>query len=132
MIHLLIVITGILLLAYAVLIFYYHRIWDQIPIQSDPVNLAIPRRLMVSVIIPARNEFSLIGHCLDSIFNQSYPKDYIEVIVVNDYSTDGTETLVLKHKLKCKLLNLSDYVTENLNSYKKKAIETAINFSSVN
>ncbi len=85
--------------------------------------------VMVSVIIPARNEFSRIGHCLDSIFNQSYPKDYIEVIVVNDYSTDGTATLVRGHKLKCKLLNLSDYVTENLNSYKKKAIETAINFS---
>ncbi len=86
--------------------------------------------VMVSVIIPARNEFLRIGYCLDSIFNQSYPKDFIEVIVVNDYSTDGTETLVLNHKLKCKLLNLSDYVAENLNSYKKKAIETGINHSS--
>jgi cellulose synthase/poly-beta-1,6-N-acetylglucosamine synthase-like glycosyltransferase len=130
-IHPLIVITGILLLVYALLIFYYHRIWDQIPYQSDPVNLPIPAMaVMVSVIIPARNEFSRIGYCLDSIFNQSYPKDFIEVIVVNDYSTDGTATLVLEHKLKCKLLNLSDYATENLNSYKKKAIETAINFSS--
>ncbi len=100
-----------LLLAYALLIFYYHRIWDQIPYQSDPVNLPVPEMaVMVSVIIPARNEFSRIGYCLDSIFNQSYPKDFIEVIVMNDYSTDGTATLVQEHKLKCKLLNLSDYV----------------------
>lgn len=131
MIHPLIVITGILLLVYALLIFNYHRIWDQIPYQSDPVNLPNPvKAVMVSVIIPARNEFSRIGYCLDSIFNQSYPKDFIEVIVVNDYSTDGTATLVLEHKLKCKLMNLSDFVSENLNSYKKKAIETGINFSS--
>ena len=49
-------------------------------------------------------KFSQIGKCLDSIFNQSYPKDSTEVIVVNDFSTDGTETLVSDHKLKCKLI----------------------------
>jgi len=113
------------------LIFYYHRIWERIPFHSDQFNLTIPATpIKVSVIIPARNEFSRITYCLDSIFNQSYPKDFIEVIVVNDYSTDGTATLVLEHKLKCKLLNLSDYVAENLNSYKKIAIATGINNSS--
>ncbi|HEV3221975.1 MAG TPA: glycosyltransferase [Puia sp.] len=131
MIHPLIVIIGILLVVYAMLIFYYHRIWDQIPSPAVPLDLPIPAvPVMVSVIIPARNEFLRIGYCLDSIFNQSYPKEFTEVIVVNDYSTDRTSTLVLEHKLNCKLLNLSDYITENLNSYKKKAIETGIAHSS--
>jgi cellulose synthase/poly-beta-1,6-N-acetylglucosamine synthase-like glycosyltransferase len=127
LIHLLIVITGILLLVYALLIFYYHRIWDQVPVPFDPPGSPAPATLiMVSVIIPARNEFLRIGNCLDSLFIQSYPKEYTEVIVVNDYSTDGTAAVVLEHKLKTKLMNLSDYVSENLNSYKKKAIETGI------
>jgi cellulose synthase/poly-beta-1,6-N-acetylglucosamine synthase-like glycosyltransferase len=130
-IHPLIIFTGILLLVYALLILYYHRIWDQIPVSGNPFDLTAPaRNVMVSVIIPARNEFLGIGNCLDSLFNQSYPKELTEVIVVDDYSTDGTAAMVLAHKLNCKLLKLSDYSSDNLNSYKKKAIETGIAHSS--
>jgi cellulose synthase/poly-beta-1,6-N-acetylglucosamine synthase-like glycosyltransferase len=131
-IHTIIAITGILLLVYALLIFYYHRIWDQIPSPADPMQeLSIPANpVKVSVIIPARNEVARIGQCLDSLFNQTYPKAFTEVIVVNDFSTDNTETLVSEHNLKCKVLNLSDYVSGDLNSYKKKAIETGISYSS--
>jgi len=131
LIHLLIVITGIFLLVYALLIFYYHRIWDQIPALFDPSDSpAHATTISVSVIIPARNEFMRIGNCLDSLFIQSYPKEYTEVIVVNDYSTDGTAAVVLEHKMTTKLINLSDYISGNLNSYKKKAIETGIAHSS--
>jgi cellulose synthase/poly-beta-1,6-N-acetylglucosamine synthase-like glycosyltransferase len=130
-IHPIIVITGILLLVYALLIFYYHRIWDQIPFPHDPPwDLAFPRPVKVSVVIAARNEAPVIGKCLDSLFSQSYPKDFLEVIVVNDFSTDKTAVTVLEHKINCTLLNLSDFVTDSLNSYKKKAIETGIAYSS--
>ena len=127
MIYPLFIFTGILLLVYALLILYYHRIWDQIPVSGDSFDLPISTPpVRVSVIIPARDEFLRIGKCLDSLFNQSYPKEFTEFIVVDDYSTDGTATIVLDHKLNCKLLKLSDYGSENLNSYKKKAIETGI------
>jgi cellulose synthase/poly-beta-1,6-N-acetylglucosamine synthase-like glycosyltransferase len=131
-IHTIIAVTGILLLVYALLIFYYHRIWDQIPLSAEPIpDWDIPANpVKVSVIIPARNEEAGIGQCLDSLFNQTYPNAFTEVIVVNDFSTDNTEALVLGHKLKSKVLNLSDYVSEDLNSYKKKAIETGISHSS--
>ena len=110
-IHPLIAFTGTLLLAYALLIFYYHRIWDQIPVSEDSSDSTQPaRNVRVSVIIPARNEVPGIGNCLDSLFNQSYPKEFTEVIVVNDYSTDGTAAIVIEHKLNCKLLKLSDYM----------------------
>lgn len=36
----------------------------------------------VSVIIPCRNEEKYIGKCLDSIIQQDYPKDKMEVLVV--------------------------------------------------
>lgn len=44
----------------------------------------------VSVIIPVHNGMLSIGPCLESIRRQSYPNDRIEVIVVNNLSTDET------------------------------------------
>src|SRR5690606_8238011 len=51
-------------------------------------------RPMVSVLIPAYNVGRYIGECLKSVFNQSY--DNIEVIVVNDGSTDDIENIISK------------------------------------
>jgi len=47
------------------------------------------KNLFVSVIIPARNEESFIGKCLDSVIAQDYPKDKLEVLVVDGMSEDG-------------------------------------------
>ena len=44
----------------------------------------------VSVIVPARNEADVIGDCLDSLRACQYPEDKLEIIVVDDFSTDGT------------------------------------------
>jgi glycosyltransferase involved in cell wall biosynthesis len=46
----------------------------------------------ISVVVPLYNKASYIGRCLDSILIQSF-SDF-EVIVVNDGSTDGSETVV--------------------------------------
>jgi cellulose synthase/poly-beta-1,6-N-acetylglucosamine synthase-like glycosyltransferase len=127
-IHPLIIITGILLLAYALLILYYHRVWDQIPPSAlHPTEIS---SVTVSVIIPARNEAGRIGKCLDALSKQSYSATLTEIIVVNDFSTDETIARVTEHVLKPIILDLSDYVSETLNSYKKKAIETGIRYSS--
>ncbi|HSZ32420.1 MAG TPA: glycosyltransferase, partial [Puia sp.] len=132
MIQTLIIITGSLLFIYAPLIYYYHRIWDQIPTTTDrDLDLEkSDKSVKVSVIIPARNEGLKIGQCLDALFNQSYPKSLTELIVVNDFSSDDTFSVASGHQAKCIILNLSDYVQDNLNSYKKKAIETGIAHSS--
>ena len=128
-IHFLIAAAGILLLIYALLIFYYHRSWDQIP--SPPESLQDTMlNIKVSVIIPARNEALHIEKCLSSLLAQSYPAEFIEIVVVNDFSTDNTAILVAEHTLSCTLINLSDHVSGFINSYKKKAIETGIAHSS--
>ncbi len=44
----------------------------------------------VSVIIPARNEAETIGRCLSGVLTQDYPRERVEVIVVNDQSSDAT------------------------------------------
>jgi len=128
-IHYLIASAGILLTVYALLIFYYHRSWDQIPNPSESLQDIIPVT-KISVIIPARNEALSIGKCLDSLLAQSYPNRLMEIIVVNDFSTDNTATLVAEHPLPSKLINLSDHLSGLINSYKKKAIETGIGHSS--
>jgi cellulose synthase/poly-beta-1,6-N-acetylglucosamine synthase-like glycosyltransferase len=49
--------------------------------------------LFVSVIIAARNEETNLPNCLESAANQTYRTSQYEIIVVNDGSTDGTETV---------------------------------------
>lgn len=44
----------------------------------------------VSVIVPARNEADGIDACLESLRACNYPADRFEIIVVDDFSTDGT------------------------------------------
>ncbi len=45
---------------------------------------------MISVITPTFNEEKNIKACIDSIFLQDYPKKLIEIIVIDDNSTDET------------------------------------------
>ncbi len=51
-------------------------------------------KLKLSVIIPTYNRKGMLKGCLNSLFEQTYPKDRYEIIVVDDGSTDGTEDLV--------------------------------------
>lgn len=85
----------------------------------------------VSVIIAARNEEKNIGKCLQSLIRQTYPASGFEVIITNDHSTDNTlQVIESMARGNIRVLNLKDF-TENreLNSYKKKSIETALKFS---
>ncbi len=47
-------------------------------------------RPAVSILIPARNEELVIGKLLQRITALTYPKDKLEVLVINDGSTDKT------------------------------------------
>jgi cellulose synthase/poly-beta-1,6-N-acetylglucosamine synthase-like glycosyltransferase len=85
-----------------------------------------------SIIIPARNEAENIRKTLTSILENSYPKELFEVIVVDDFSTDNTATIVMELQQELsnvKLIRLEDHVKSKLNSYKKKSIELAISFA---
>lgn len=77
--------------------------------QQDVIINHFPR---LSIVIPAHNEEDTIISCLYSIEQQEYPKEKIEVVVINDGSNDRTleKVTVLKKK---KVFNY----TLHINSY---------------
>jgi glycosyltransferase involved in cell wall biosynthesis len=53
--------------------------------------------MRVSVIVPCRNEERYIGLCLDSILATTYPRDDLEVLVVDGRSDDRTREVVARY-----------------------------------
>ncbi|MBN2028615.1 glycosyltransferase [bacterium] len=49
---------------------------------------------VISIIIAARNEENHIEHILGDLMNQTYPKNKVEIIIVNDHSEDATGQIV--------------------------------------
>jgi cellulose synthase/poly-beta-1,6-N-acetylglucosamine synthase-like glycosyltransferase len=138
----------LLFLAYAALLVYYRRAWvsnDEVRMKNDE-SAAAPIQhssfdiqhssfnirhstfnIPLTIIIPARNEEAHIGHCLQSIVEQPYPMHLRQIIVADDFSTDGTAAIVQSFAAQnVTLLRLSDHISDRLNSYKKKAIELAV------
>lgn len=115
----LIYITIGLFIPYAILIMFYRSGWKELSTFSvTEENPAIK----ISVVIAARNEEENIGRLLDSIRSQTYSNELYEVIVVDDHSTDNTAAIANSFPF-VKLIKLQ---FDNINSYKKKAIETGI------
>ena len=54
---------------------------------------------LVSVVIPVHNGEATIARCLDKLLDQSYPDDRIEIIVVNNNSTDRTGNIIKKYNV---------------------------------
>lgn len=69
------------------------------PPLAHPVPRGIPRAALdqhprVSVILAVRDEERHIARALGSVCGQSYPRDRIEILVVDGESTDGTREIV--------------------------------------
>ena len=55
---------------------------------------------LISVIIPVKNQAALLSLCLDSLRQLDYPKEKIEIIVVDGLSTDDTRDVAQRYKTK--------------------------------
>ncbi len=54
----------------------------------------------VSIIIPVYNEEKRLSECLDSIISQDYPQEKLEIIIVDDNSSDNTVPIAKNYKTK--------------------------------
>ncbi len=110
----------------------YFRGWRALPEWQIPEGFE--PRTRVSVVIPARDEAANINECLSSIIQGSYPPDLLEIIVIDDFSEDGTAEQVLSFQAAAtgssaiRLIRLSEVLPPEARqgANKKKALETGI------
>ena len=125
------IIIWVLTLSYVVLMLVYWFGWTMQP--KFVLKQGFTPRTKISIIIPARNEEGTISACIRSILKNDYPSELLEIIVIDDHSEDNTAAIVRNHALpNVKCLPMADYLKkgEELNAYKKKAIEIGIANSS--
>lgn len=116
-------ISAALTLIYGLLVFSFIRGWHRL-INFIPANNNVPQT-RVSIIVAARDEEQNIAKTINDLLAQGYPKNLTEIIIIDDHSTDKTADIVLSYaNLNIKLIKLNE--DRALNSYKKKAIQTAI------
>jgi cellulose synthase/poly-beta-1,6-N-acetylglucosamine synthase-like glycosyltransferase len=83
------------------------------------------KALQVSIIVAARNEEIQISKTIDDLLAQDYDPALMEIIFIDDHSTDATGKIIQSYEdPRIRLITLNE--PETINSYKKKAIQTAI------
>lgn len=75
----------------------------------------------VSVVIPVRNSPYRIVKCIENLLNQTYPKGYFEIIVVDNGSTDETPDVIQKYPVKY----LEELSVQSPYAARNKAIQIA-------
>jgi cellulose synthase/poly-beta-1,6-N-acetylglucosamine synthase-like glycosyltransferase len=128
---LLLIFIAILYIGYTIILLLYRKWFLQLKpfVAIDTIKPTTS----FSIIIPARNEATVIKNCLLSILQQNYPTTLFEIIVIDDHSTDNTSAVVEEIQQQynnVQLIKLQDTLEGKvLNSYKKKAIENAIDYA---
>lgn len=132
-------ISMLLFILYGILIEYYRRAWNALPLYDPHLtgklepSTSDPRTFTtkISVLVPARNEEKNIEACLESLSLQNYPKNLYQVIIIDDHSTDKTWELVNSFyrpdliKMGLRLAD-QDRGKEPVRAHKKWAIEMGI------
>ena len=67
-------------------------VWNLRVVRRPPARRWQTGAPRISVLVPARNEEASIPHCVDALLAQDYPN--LEIIVLDDDSTDGTADVV--------------------------------------
>lgn len=124
------IVAFITLIGYVIFLMASKEGWQK-QNNSSPPNDFIAKT-GITILIPARNEAKNIERCLTAILNNPYPEHLLEIIVIDDHSTDNTAELAQNLlKDRGKVIFLKDYLNQTtINSYKKKALEVGIELSS--
>ena len=56
--------------------------------------------MRVSILIPTKNAVKTISQCLDSVLSLDYPKEGLEVYVIDAFSDDGTQDILQEYQKK--------------------------------
>lgn len=89
-----ILICLLLAFGYAALILIYFVGWMLIPHFKTRQSKELVQTETFTILVPARNEETQIKACIDSLVSQDFTVGAFEIIIINDHSTDGTESVV--------------------------------------
>lgn len=112
-------------LLYLLLLLLFAWAWLKIPIQKLEKP---PKFVKISVIVALRNEEQHLQSLLQDLIKQDFPKDFFEILLVNDHSEDKTVEIILQAIAKfpqIKLLHLPTHKTG-----KKQAISVGVKAAS--
>lgn len=110
--------TGFLI-SFSILVYFFGWVFYRNPSTSATAfPMPITNTNLVSVIIPIYNQQGMIESVIDAILNSSYKN--IEIIAVNDGSTDGTKEALDKYIMRYHPSNLK--VIHKKNEGKRKAV----------
>lgn len=93
-----------------------------------PVSKRIQNEFpLVSILLSCRNEENDISRCMRSLENLDYPKDRLQVIMIDDFSTDSTPSILREAEKKnthFEFYQSSDFPSTHLEA-KARGIENA-------
>jgi len=120
-------IVVVLTVIYVAIVLRYVEGWRALPYFNSEKKSE--NNTTLSVLIPARNEEQNISQTLQAVFAQNYPTHLFEVIVIDDHSTDNTAIIVkqfIQQYSNISLIRLAEHDLDDTQSFKKKALEIAI------
>lgn len=113
----------------SVLYFFLHLIFFFGFLRSNSLKKNIKTGdIKVTVIVAARNEEKIISNCISSLKRLNYDKDLLQIILVNDKSTDSTKSIMLNETKELRqffIIDSDDATLKNLKG-KANAIDSAI------
>ncbi len=122
MFQLLSLLTLFFCIFYIALVIWFIKGWKSV---KYSLTSEIKPSIRISVIIPARNEENTIELVINDVLTQNYPSELVELIVVDDHSTDKTAEKLRNHiSERTTIITLNE--SQKLNSYKKMAISRGI------
>jgi len=89
--------TAVIMIVYFIrhLLFTLNRLFgEQRYYYQDILDSELPT---VSVLVPMHNEEKVAADILDLLISAEYPQDKLEIIPINDHSTDNTKKIVNKY-----------------------------------
>lgn len=84
--------------------------------------MTVKTNLKVSIIIPCRNEEKHISKCLDSIIDNDFDKNKIEILLIDGMSEDKTREIINQYAKKYPFIK----IYENKNNFTPFALNIAI------
>lgn len=78
------------ILCLLVLAYLAYLLWHSMHLPNVVQDVPVIDYPSVAVIVPVRNEADNILYCLQALLLQDYPADKLQIIVIDDHSTDAT------------------------------------------